>query len=105
MSKKDFGIHSEGEWPVIQRLRDAQEEEAPHAGVSAVIPDEAIDAALGKLGQAPLVREFMRAALEAATPHLLGRVQVGSFELIAPDVTRIGDTISYGGHLYVRDTP
>ena len=48
---------------------------------------------------------LMRAALEAATPYMLGRVQVGSFELIAPDVTRIGDTISYGGHLYVRDTP
>ena len=31
-----------------------------------------------------------------------GRLIVGDVELIAHDVKRVGDAISYGGHLYVR---
>lgn len=53
----------------------------------------------------PQCESDAREILEAAAPHMLVRVQVGDVELIAPDVKRIGDTISYNGQLYVRDTP
>lgn len=83
-----------------------------------MIPDEAVVAATKVLfadnisnhagDTAPQIidacEKVARTALEAAAPFMLGRVQVGDVEVIAPDVTRVGDTISYNGELYVRAT-